>query len=35
MDEHSPIVGLAQALADPLHLSILQQRMEGQLRCQN
>jgi DNA-binding transcriptional ArsR family regulator len=29
MDKHSPIVGLAQALADPLRLSILQQLMEG------
>lgn len=29
MDEHTPIVGLAQALADPLRLSILQQLMEG------
>jgi len=29
MDEHTPIVGLAQALADPLRLSILQQLMES------
>lgn len=29
MDENTQIVGLAQALADPLRLSILQQLMEG------
>lgn len=29
MDEHTQIVGLAQALADPLRLSILQYLMEG------
>src|SRR5579872_3859727 len=29
MNENAPIVGLAQALADPLRLSILQQLMEG------
>jgi DNA-binding transcriptional ArsR family regulator len=29
MDEHTSIVELAQALADPLRLSILQQLMEG------
>lgn len=29
MDENKQIVGLAQALADPLRLSILQQLMEG------
>ena len=29
MDENTPIVGLAQALADPLRLGILQQLMEG------
>jgi DNA-binding transcriptional ArsR family regulator len=29
MDENTPMVGLAQALADPLRLRILQQLMEG------